>query len=220
MPIAQAGGGANGNQAASIKAILHQAQGLSPTRRVNARDNAVLDHRQSPALRHGDCRPRLWLCRTDDAWRNYRRLAVRCHDDRRRRWLAPAHRERARGSLLPGPQDCGDRKQAARLMPFPHPPSAQCGWQTDAVCDGNGEGPGAAARGQEPPGPSRRGGNYFKRPQLFPDKSPLRPFFDPPFGDRREGGTVRNCAIPGREGKGRVVAVAPCVAPAREAHGR
>ena len=55
---------------------------------------------------------------------------------------------------------------------------------------------------------------------LFPDKSPLGPFFDPPFGDRREGGTVRNCAIPGREGKGRVVAVAPFVAPAREAHGR
>jgi hypothetical protein len=64
--------------------------------------------------------------------------------------------------------------------------------------------------------PSRR--NYFKKPQLFPDKSPLGPFFDPPFGDRREGGTVRNCAIPAREGKGRVVAVAPFVAPAREAH--
>jgi NAD(P)H dehydrogenase (quinone) len=32
-------------------------------------------------------------------------------------------------------------------------PSAQCGWQRDAVCYGNGEGPGAAARGQEPPGP-------------------------------------------------------------------
>src|SRR6266852_8804725 len=45
MPIAQAGGGANGDQAASTKAILRQAQGLSPTRRVNARDNAVLDHR-------------------------------------------------------------------------------------------------------------------------------------------------------------------------------
>jgi hypothetical protein len=42
----------------------------------------------------------------------------------------------------------------------------------------------------------------------------------PPLGDRREGGTVRNCAIPGGEGKGRVVTVAPFVAPAREAHGR
>ena len=41
MPIAQAGGGANGDQAASTKAILRQAQGFSPTRRVNARDNAV-----------------------------------------------------------------------------------------------------------------------------------------------------------------------------------
>jgi len=48
----------------------------------------------------------------------------------------------------------------------------------------------------------------------------LGPFFDPPFGDRLEGGTMRNCAIPGREGKGRVVAMAPFVAPAREAHGR
>jgi hypothetical protein len=66
--------------------------------------------------------------------------------------------------------------------------------------------------------PSRR--NYFKRPQLCPNKSPLGPFFDSPLGDRREGGTVQNCAIPGREGKGRVVAVAPFVAPAREAHGR
>src|SRR5258707_15558289 len=46
------------------------------------------------------------------------RLALRCHDDHRRRWLATAHCERARGSSLPGPQDCGDRKQAARLMAF------------------------------------------------------------------------------------------------------
>ena len=43
------------------------------------------------------------------------RLALRCHDDHRRRWLATAHGERARGSPLPGSQDCGDRKQAARL---------------------------------------------------------------------------------------------------------
>jgi hypothetical protein len=80
MPIAQAGERANGNQAASIKAILHQAQGLSPTRRVNARDNAVRDHRQSSALRHGGCGPRLRPCRTDEARRDYRRLALRCHD--------------------------------------------------------------------------------------------------------------------------------------------
>jgi hypothetical protein len=66
--------------------------------------------------------------------------------------------------------------------------------------------------------PSRR--KLFQETELFPDKSPLGPFFDPPFGDRREGGTVRNCAIPGREGKGRVVAAAPFVVPAREANGR
>jgi hypothetical protein len=33
----------------------------------------------------------------------------------RRRWLATAHRERARGSALPGPQGRADREQAARL---------------------------------------------------------------------------------------------------------
>jgi len=112
MPIAQAGGGANGNQAASIKAILHQAQGLSPTRRVNARDNAVLDHHQSAALRRGGCGSRLRPSRTDEARRDYRRLALRCHNHHRRRWLAPADRKRARRSPLSGPQDCGDRKQA------------------------------------------------------------------------------------------------------------
>jgi NAD(P)H dehydrogenase (quinone) len=100
--------------------------------------------------------------------------------------------------------------------------SAQCGWQADAVCYGNGEGPGAAAHGQEPPGAmvilSRR--KLLQETELFPDKSPLGPFFDPPFGDRREGGTVRNCAIPGLEGNGRVVAAAPFVVPAREADGR
>ena len=43
------------------------------------------------------------------------------HDDRRRRWLAAADGERAPGSSLPGPQDRGDRKQAARIMPCaPH----------------------------------------------------------------------------------------------------
>jgi hypothetical protein len=59
MPIAHAGGEAKGDQAASTKAILRQAQGLSPPLRVNAHDHAVLYHRQSHALRHGDCRPRL-----------------------------------------------------------------------------------------------------------------------------------------------------------------
>jgi hypothetical protein len=59
MPIAHAGGEAKGDQAASTKAILRQAQGLSPPLRVNARDHAVLYHRQSHALRRGDCRPRL-----------------------------------------------------------------------------------------------------------------------------------------------------------------
>ena len=44
---------------------------------------------------------------------------LRCHDDRRRRWLAPADRERAPGRPLPRAQDCGDCKQAARLMSFP-----------------------------------------------------------------------------------------------------
>jgi NAD(P)H:quinone oxidoreductase type IV len=83
-----------------------------------AGDDAVLDHHQSSALRHGGCGTRLRPCRTDDTRRDYRRLALRCHDDHRRRWLATAHRERARGSPLPGPQDCGDRKQAARQMAF------------------------------------------------------------------------------------------------------
>ena len=32
-----------------------------------ARDDAILDHHQSPALRHGGGRPRLRPCRTDDA---------------------------------------------------------------------------------------------------------------------------------------------------------
>jgi NAD(P)H dehydrogenase (quinone) len=38
--------------------------------------------------------------------------------DRGRRRFAPADPERAPGSALPGPEDCGDRKQAARLMVF------------------------------------------------------------------------------------------------------
>jgi hypothetical protein len=42
------------------------------------------------------------------------------------------------------------RKGGKCLSPTP---LAQCGWQPDAVCYGNGEGPGAVARGQEPPGP-------------------------------------------------------------------
>jgi NAD(P)H dehydrogenase (quinone) len=46
------------------------------------------------------------------------RLTLRCHDDRRRRWLAPAYSERAPGSPLSGPQDRGDRKQAAQLIPW------------------------------------------------------------------------------------------------------
>ena len=32
------------------------------------------------------------------------------------RWLATSDRERARGSPLPGPQDCGDRKQAVLVI--------------------------------------------------------------------------------------------------------
>jgi predicted SnoaL-like aldol condensation-catalyzing enzyme len=42
---------------------------------------------------------------------------ISCHDDRRRRWLAYADRERAPGSPLPGAQVRGDRKQATRLIP-------------------------------------------------------------------------------------------------------
>jgi hypothetical protein len=65
---------------------------------------------------------------------------------------------------------------------------------------------------------SRR--KLLQETELFPDKSLLGPFFDPPFGDRREGGTVRNCAIPGREGKAAWWRWPPFVAPAREAYGR
>jgi hypothetical protein len=57
-------------------------------------------------------------------------------------------------------------------------------------------------------------------PELFPGKSPLGPFFDPPFGGyRREGGSVRYFGGEG-ESRGRVAAVAPFIAPAREARGR
>jgi hypothetical protein len=49
---------------------------------------------------------------------------------------------------------------------------------------------------------------------------PLGPSFDPPFGGyRREGGSVRY-ARGERESRGRVTAVAPFKAPAREARGR
>ena len=47
--------------------------------------------------------------------RDHRRLTLRRYDDRWQRWLAPTDRERARGSPLSGPQDRGDRQQAARL---------------------------------------------------------------------------------------------------------
>ena len=49
---------------------------------------------------------------------DHRRLALRCHDDRGRRRLAPPDRKRASGRPLPGPQGRGDRKQAARLILF------------------------------------------------------------------------------------------------------
>ena len=41
-----------------------------------AGNNAVLDHRQTAALGRGGCGPRLRLCRTDEAWRKYRRVAL------------------------------------------------------------------------------------------------------------------------------------------------
>jgi NAD(P)H dehydrogenase (quinone) len=53
------------------------------TRRAG--DDAVLDHRQSSTLRHGDRRLGLWPCRSDDARRDYRRLSLRRNDDRWRR---------------------------------------------------------------------------------------------------------------------------------------
>jgi hypothetical protein len=48
---------------------------------------------------------------------------------------------------------------------------------------------------------------------------PLGPFFDPLSGIRREGGSVRYSRGEG-ESRERVAAVAPFIAPAREARGR
>jgi NAD(P)H:quinone oxidoreductase type IV len=79
-----------------VRGALHgKVGGAFTSTGTRAGDDAVLDHHQSTALRHGRCRSRLRPYRADDSRRNYRRLTLRGHDDRRRRWLAPADCERA-----------------------------------------------------------------------------------------------------------------------------
>ncbi len=77
-------------------------------------DDAVLDHRQSVAFRHGDRRPRLRLRRADDARRDHRRLTIWRDNDRRPRRLASTDRERTRRA--PDIRAAGSRRSPTSCM--------------------------------------------------------------------------------------------------------